>query len=406
MKNTIRLGRTSEHEGKIKNLYVRHIPQIIIDTDCALGKFWRDVDDGLALVMALNSVYLKVLGITTTYGNASLNDVNKHTNILLEKYKQTHNRHVPSHISGADKPLHKLFPELKKKDNYNGFIGEFLKNLKKYYAQMIWKRYEDMDWKEELSDGAILPKKYFSDESIHKLELIKDGKLFPAIKFMKDIIEETRKSEEKTDDLFKTPQDEIYLVPIGPLTNITLLLMIFPRIFKYIDGVHIMGGKLNGWEFNFANDPIASKIILKLPERTPIKIKVMGLEVCTAQFFSKKYMNILKNKGSKFSQFLYENIRSWFKLNRFLHGFRKGTGFYPFDPTAILSLIRPNYLKYKKVVLDFRIPKHFFTANPKTKTMLLETIDEEKEKANNNYIEWATKIDSERFLDLLISRLE
>lgn len=45
--------------------------KVIIDADPAIGEPFKDVDDGLMLIMALNSPKLDILGITTTFGNAS-----------------------------------------------------------------------------------------------------------------------------------------------------------------------------------------------------------------------------------------------------------------------------------------------------------------------------------------------
>jgi len=45
--------------------------KVIIDTDPAIGYRFRDVDDGLAIALALNSQELEILGITTIYGNHS-----------------------------------------------------------------------------------------------------------------------------------------------------------------------------------------------------------------------------------------------------------------------------------------------------------------------------------------------
>jgi purine nucleosidase len=45
--------------------------KIIIDADPAIGVRFKDVDDGLMLLVALNSPELEILGITTIYGNAS-----------------------------------------------------------------------------------------------------------------------------------------------------------------------------------------------------------------------------------------------------------------------------------------------------------------------------------------------
>lgn len=46
--------------------------KIIIDTDLSLGEFGKDVDDELALIMAINSPELEVLTISAVYGNTAL----------------------------------------------------------------------------------------------------------------------------------------------------------------------------------------------------------------------------------------------------------------------------------------------------------------------------------------------
>jgi inosine-uridine nucleoside N-ribohydrolase len=43
-----------------------------IDTDISIGSPFRDVDDAFALLLAVRSPNLKIAGISTTYGNASL----------------------------------------------------------------------------------------------------------------------------------------------------------------------------------------------------------------------------------------------------------------------------------------------------------------------------------------------
>lgn len=56
--------------------------RIIIDTDIALGQRHRDVDDGLAIVMAAGSPDLTIEAITLTYGNDSLDNVKQSMNRL------------------------------------------------------------------------------------------------------------------------------------------------------------------------------------------------------------------------------------------------------------------------------------------------------------------------------------
>ena len=58
--------------------------KVIIDADPAIGLRFKDVDDGLMLLVALNSPELDILGITTTYGNASEKVAYEKTLELLE----------------------------------------------------------------------------------------------------------------------------------------------------------------------------------------------------------------------------------------------------------------------------------------------------------------------------------
>ena len=63
--------------------------KVIIDADPAIGKLFKDVDDGLMLIVALNSPELEILGITTTYGNASEEVAYEKTLELLELVRRT-----------------------------------------------------------------------------------------------------------------------------------------------------------------------------------------------------------------------------------------------------------------------------------------------------------------------------
>lgn len=56
-----------------------------IDTDVAIGSPFRDVDDAFALLLAVRSPDLKIAGISTTYGNASLRVTTAAAHDLLSK---------------------------------------------------------------------------------------------------------------------------------------------------------------------------------------------------------------------------------------------------------------------------------------------------------------------------------
>lgn len=59
---------------------------IVIDTDLALGEFGKDVDDGLALIMALNSPEIEVGAVTGVYGNTRWEHVYKHLRHLRDMF--------------------------------------------------------------------------------------------------------------------------------------------------------------------------------------------------------------------------------------------------------------------------------------------------------------------------------
>ena len=66
--------------------------RIIIDTDPAISIPFTDIDDGLALIMALNSPELNVEGITTVFGNSELEKV---TNVARDILKLTNKQNIP-----------------------------------------------------------------------------------------------------------------------------------------------------------------------------------------------------------------------------------------------------------------------------------------------------------------------
>ncbi|MCD8195765.1 MAG: nucleoside hydrolase [Lachnospiraceae bacterium] len=84
------------------------------------------------------------------------------------------------------------------------------------------------------------------------------------------------------DTILKLPQGEtVTLVPTGPLTNIALLLKVFPQVKKRIDLICLMGGAAVGGnvtatgEFNIWQDPEAAQIVF----HSGIPIVMCGLDV-------------------------------------------------------------------------------------------------------------------------------
>ncbi|MDO5457665.1 MAG: nucleoside hydrolase [Atopococcus tabaci] len=63
---------------------------VLIDFDNTFFTDNRDVDDGLALIYLLGSLDVNIVGITSTFGNSTLEEVNRCTKLLLEKLGLSH----------------------------------------------------------------------------------------------------------------------------------------------------------------------------------------------------------------------------------------------------------------------------------------------------------------------------
>jgi non-specific riboncleoside hydrolase len=179
------------------------------------------IDDAVAIAIALFSDKLDVKLITTVAGNVSLDKVTANTLKLLSFYK----KRVPV-AKGAAAPL---LAEFQDASNVHGPSG-----------------LEGFDFPEP--DNTLL---------------IKDH----AVEAMRRCITES--------------PEPITLVPIGPLTNIALLLSMYPEVKKNIKEVVLMGGSASRGnkgvmsEFNIATDPEAAKIVFS----SGLPIVMAGLDV-------------------------------------------------------------------------------------------------------------------------------
>lgn len=300
--------------------------KIIIDTDLSMGEFARDVDDGLALIMALNSKELEVVALSGVYGNTRLEKVSRNVSKLLS-----------------------MFPE---KLN----IPEYLEVAASY-----------KDWR--------------------------DKNNLPGILRLREIIEENA---------------PLTLVPIGPLTNIALLFHQFPEIFekKWVEKLVIMGGCLDKWEFNFANDPASTDYVLNLP----IPTVICGYETCMAQKFTREHYDQLKEKKTPRADFIVKEIKSWLKINETVS---KGPvkGFYPFDSVAITYVLRPDLFESIKIpVFSTNVHKKLYRKlDFSTKTLKNQELwskrDTLAESEKATWVNWTIKINSNEFMNLLMERL-
>lgn len=186
------------------------------------------VDDALALMLAFNSPELNVEAVTTVAGNVSLEMTSNNALKILEFLGASD---VPV-AAGAAKPIRRKAIDSSYFHGKTG-LGE-----------------------------AVLPEPKLALDSRTAVQLITD----------------------KVDEL----GDELTLVPIGPLTNISSAFLAKPEIAEQISGLVIMGGAFNLTpyghgnmnavaEFNIWHDPEAAKIVFD----SGVPVTAVGLDVTT-----------------------------------------------------------------------------------------------------------------------------
>jgi inosine-uridine nucleoside N-ribohydrolase len=187
--------------------------RIILDTD-------PGHDDAIALLLALASPELEIVGITTVSGNQTLEKTTANALKILEFVERTD---VPVH-AGAPRPL-----------------------VREQWAAAYVHGESGLDGP-ELPDPETEPRKGH------------------AIDFIAAQVEE---------------HDGVVLVPVGPLTNIGLLLAKYPGIESRITRVVLMGGAIAegnvtpAAEFNVWADPEAAHRVFT----SGIDVTMVGLDV-------------------------------------------------------------------------------------------------------------------------------
>ncbi len=206
---------------------------IFIDSDCG-------IDDATAIMIALASSDVKVLGISAVAGNAGLDHVvNNITGIL-------------SYFGREDIPV------------YRGASSSLLG---------IRIRAEGVHGSNGLGD-VELPENSKTEE------------LFRA-----------------PDGLYKAAKENpgITLVTLGPLTNIAISINLFPELKDLIKEIVIMGGAIERGnitkfaEFNFAADPESAQFVFD----SGIPLTIVPWDAAASAMYSEEELNSLNMEDSK-----------------------------------------------------------------------------------------------------------
>lgn len=205
--------------------------KIVFDTD-------PGHDDALALLLALASPEVEILGVTTVSGNQTLEKTTANALKILEFVGRTD---VPVHV-GCERPL-----------------------VREQWAAAYVHGESGLD-------GPDLPTPATAPAEGH------------AIDFIARTLED---------------HDAVTLVPVGPLTNIGLLLARYPGIEERIGRVVLMGGAIAegnvtpAAEFNIWADPEAAHRVFT----SGVNVTMVGLDVTHRALMKRDHVERLRGAG-------------------------------------------------------------------------------------------------------------
>ena len=220
--------------------------RLIIDTD-------PGVDDAIAILMAMASSEIEILGLTTVGGNVPLARATRNALSLLQAASRSD---IPV-AKGASRPLRGKFAYAPRFHGPGGLS-------------------------QRLPDPANGP--------------VEDG----AVKFLYDQLTGER--------------GEAVLVALGPLTNLAVLLRERPIALEQAKQIVVMGGAVNTpgnvtpeAEFNFYCDPVAADIVLS--SRLPITM--VDLAACRQVKINREQALGLKS-ATPLGRLMLDMLQGWF----------------------------------------------------------------------------------------------
>lgn len=263
--------------------------KIIIDTD-------PGQDDAVAILLALASPELEVLGITAVAGNAPL----PLTEVNTRKICELAGRPDIKVFAGCDKPM---LLELHTAPEVHGPTG---------------------------LNGPDLPEPTMPLQAQHAV----------------DYIVETVLSE---------PPGTVTLCPLGPLTNVARALMKDPRVAARLKRIVLMGGAQSEGgnsspvaEFNIFVDPHAADVVLK----SGVDIVMFPLDVTHQVLTSQKRMEAIAAIGTPLAKATYQMLDYYRQYDEKKYGTDGGP---LHDPCVIAWLIKPELFEGKRVNVEVEV---------------------------------------------------
>jgi inosine-uridine nucleoside N-ribohydrolase len=248
-------------------------------------------DDMVAIMVAVASPELELVGVTTVAGNQTGAKTYRNALKTLTLIGETG---IPV-ARGADKPL---FRDLIVAPEIHGVSG---------------------------LDGADLPEPGFEGVKQH------------AVDFLIQTIMESG--------------SPLILVPTGPLTNVALAMLKEPRITTKLERIVLMGGAVfdsnvtPAAEFNIYVDPEAAKVVFG----SGVPITMVGLDVTNRALFGFDDIERMAAMQGTVSRVVAPLLKFFAQANKEIFGF---DGAPLHDALAVAHLIKPEVIKTRKLNVE------------------------------------------------------
>jgi inosine-uridine nucleoside N-ribohydrolase len=288
-------------------------------------------DDAMALLLALGSPEVELAAVTTVAGNQTLDKVTANAIRVLDVAGATG---IPV-AAGADRPL--VHPA-RVASEVHGETG---------------------------LDGPDLPPPSREPEPIHAVELM--AKL-----------------------LREKPHT---LVPIGPLTNIGLLLALHPELVSRIERIVLMGGAIGegnvtpAAEFNIWADPEAAARVFA----SGIDVTMVGLDVTHKALFTQAHVGRL---AGRVGRMVAELLEFYGHFHKEVYNF-DGSPIH--DAVAVAHVIRGDLVKTEHLNTEIDVESELCRGRT--------VVDVWRRSGRDPNSHVGVDIDADGFLDLLVDRL-
>ena len=180
------------------------------------------------------------------------------------------------------------------------------------------------------------------------------------------------------------------IIALGPLTNLAIALMKYPRLVEWVRRIVIMGGGIltgnttPAAEFNIYVDPEAAKRVFT----SGISFYLCPLDVTHEGYVTREDIAEIGSFDSKEARFFAEVIGRGFDIGKL---YTKGRGVALHDPLALLFAADDSYFTMKECFIDVETGGSF------TRGKTVSDCYSDQKMSSNGFL--VQGVDRERFVD-------